>query len=268
MTMSEPGGTNTRPGCVVLVADAAASRLMPAAVIAAAEDAVTIVPMSAAVEHATEWDLNVPAVVLGYQAIAEVWNFGSVLPEQIAEVVTELPGTTLEALGHLVRAAAGSAVVPEGLDVGPPVLDDADPRLLFQDAEAEAAHAFWEPTLILAGSLTLGQLVHHRRVELELPAAELEAVGRQAGWIADLERDELDLRADLPAGALAALMRRLQIGASRRLGRIAAWTMEAQVRSAGTAVARKGQSREAAADVPSIEAYVETFLHDLAGPAE
>lgn len=268
MTMSESCAVVPCPGSVVLIASADAECLLPAVVIGSAEDTRTVVPLSDAIEQATEWDLFVPAKVLGYQSIAEVWNYGSVLPEQIVEVVAHLPTTVLDSIRRLSRAAAASAPVPDDLDVGPPVLADADPRLLFQESEAEIAQPFWEPTLILAGSLTLGQLVHHRRDELGLQPAELEAVGRETGWLARLERDELDVRSALPAGALAALMRRLRIGASQRLGRIARWTMEAGPGSTGMAVARQQQPFAGTPSTPTIDEYVDAFLHELAGPED
>lgn len=246
--------------------NAGCDELLPAVVLADSEDAVTVAPVSDRVELATEWDLLVPVRVLGYEAITEVWNYGSILAEQLEEVLAELDPQTIEDLQSLARAAVTGGDPPADVRVGPPVLDDADPRLLFQDAEAERCRHFWEPALALAGALTLGQLVAHRRSELVVPVDELEALVGPGG-LARLERDELDVRRSLPPGSLAALMRRLHIGASRRLGRIAVYTLETQRTAPGGLALARGSDLPGSAggDVPAVHEYVDAFLQDLGG---
>jgi hypothetical protein len=244
-------------GSIVLLSDLKGDELLPAIVRRLSDDAVTVVPVSAAVHLATEWDLLLPRELLGYEAMATVWNFGRALPEQIAEVVAVLGERELHALDVLAHATR-TGEAPAGLSVGPPTLDDADPRLLHQDAEAELAHRFWQPALALAGVETLGQLVHHRREELGVAVAELEAVSDVPGWLAELEDDRLDLRRTLPAPALAALLRRLGLSASRRLARIATWTIEAQAPT----LARKGQARDRD-DAATPGEYVAAMLREL-----
>jgi hypothetical protein len=255
------------PGTVAAIGEPACDELLPVVVLAEGEDALTVVPVSERVDLATEWDLVLPVQALGYQAIVEVWNYGSVLPEQLDEVLAELEPETFSGLRSLARAAASGGEPLAGVAVGPPVLDDADPRLLFQDAEAERCKVFWGPALTLAGALTIGQLVAHRREELALATNELETVATGSGWLSRLERDELDLRRSLPPASLAALMRRLHIGASRRLGQIAAFTLETQHGGrGGAALARKSDiGTSADDDALPVDQYVDAFLQDLGG---
>ncbi|HMJ01168.1 MAG TPA: hypothetical protein VK488_15155 [Gaiellaceae bacterium] len=255
-------------GAVVLLSSPDTDEYLPAVVAKVADDAVTIVPVSEHVELAAEWDFILDASVLGYEAMAEVWNFGSVLPEQVAEHVVTLRQEVLESLRQLLRAAVSSGEVPEGVPVGVPVLSGDDVRLLFHDEESERTHAYWEPTLALAGAANLAQLVAHRRSELALAAEELESVSlAERGWLERLEQGTLDIQRVLRPPALASLMRRLQIGASRRLARIAAWTLEEQSQTSefatGAALARKRVGTRASAGEESVADYVDAFMREL-----
>jgi hypothetical protein len=214
------------PGAVALISTTVDDGLMPVIAVAPGDDTISVIPLSPAVQNATEWDLELPAEVLGYRAIAEVWNYGSILPEQCGELVATVTPEILEGLQTLFRAALSSDPVPNGLRVGPPVLDDDDPRLLAQDADADLAHSFWEPALALAGAATFGEFVRHRRLELDVAAAELETTSGANGWLADVEDDTLDLRQALPSHALVEVLRRLQVGASARLRAIVRSTLE------------------------------------------
>ena len=225
------------------------------------EEALTIVPISGDAHVATEWDLLLPRELLGYPAMAQVWNFGTVLPEQVVEVVTSLATMENDRLDRLATAARAGGQPPADLPVGVPVLDDADPRLLDQEQAAELVRPFWGPALALAGAETLGQLVHHRREELGVATDELESLAESRGWLEAFEGDRLDVRRTLGSSALAALLRRLGVIASRRLGRIALWTVEAQQPS----LARNAQAR-AGDDDPSPEDYVAQMLDELERP--
>ncbi|MGO9956183.1 MAG: hypothetical protein ACLP50_09435 [Solirubrobacteraceae bacterium] len=261
--MSEPRPSwwgEVAAGSVVLLSALEGDELLPAVVRRVTEDAVTVVPVSGEVHMATEWDLLLGREVLGYAAMVRVWNFGTVLPEQIVDVAAVLGEHEHVALNALAQAARSGGEVPAGVQAGPATLDDADPRLVHQDADADLVHRFWAPALALAGAETLGQLVNHRREELRVAVAELESVTGQRGWLPDLEADQLDLRRTLPAGALAALLRRLRLGASRRLARIATWTIEAQAPT----FARRGLEPEDG-DVPSTSEYVAAMLRELEG---
>jgi hypothetical protein len=142
-------------------------------------------------------------------------------------------------------------------------------RVFFSTTGSQRAGTpFWEPTLALAGAVTLGQLVSHRRQELALAVEELESVWLAAdGWLESLERGTLDIQRVLPPAALASLMCRLRLGASGRLGRIATWTLERQSETAGllpgTALAGKRVGRHAPPGRDSVPNYVEHFLQEL-----
>src|SRR4051794_16688543 len=73
-TSGRPGAVAVEPGSVVLIAAEATDELLPAVVLAVAEEALTIAPISAEAELATEWDLLLPEGALGYAAAAQVWN--------------------------------------------------------------------------------------------------------------------------------------------------------------------------------------------------
>lgn len=215
------------PGTVTLVGGPAAGALMPVIAVALRDDTVTVVPVSHEINRATEWDLLLDADVLGYPAIAQAWNFGSVLAEQCREVFTVVDPEVYTGLQRLFAAAVAGEGVPANLPVGAPVLTADDPRLLSQDADAEVAHRFWEPALTLAGAATLGELVRHRREELAKADAELRHLSGDCGWLPAFERDELDLRRALPARTLGALLRALGLRTSARLRAIARTTVEA-----------------------------------------
>ena len=214
------------PGAVGLIGGAVDGGLLAVVAIATSDDAVSVVPLSPSVEQAAEWDLEVPVDALGYRAIAEVWNYGTILPEQCREIVATVTPGILNALHQLSRAALAGSPVPAELAVGPPVLDDCDPRLLFQDSEADIAHSFWEPALALAGAATFGEFMRHRREDLDLAPSDLEATAGSSGWLVDVEADALDLRQALAPKALARVLRRLQVGATSRLRAIARTTLE------------------------------------------
>jgi hypothetical protein len=257
-------------GEVVLVAAPASDEYLPAVVAKVGDESVTVVPVSGELEAASEWDMLLDRGVLGYQAMAEVWNFGTVLPEQIGERLAKLKADVFEQLGQLLRAAAMSESVPAGVPVGVPIVGDDDPRLLFHDEEVERVHVFWEPTLALAGAANLAQLVAHRREELALDREELESVSvAESGWLARLEEGELPIQRELLPGVLAALMARLQIGVSRRLARIATWTLEEQAQSteyaAGSALARKRLGSSSSGQMgQTVSDYVDEFMRELA----
>lgn len=249
-------------GGVVLIASSASEELLTAIVLGESEDGLTVVPVSPNARHATEWDLILGEQVLGYPAVAQVWNHGLALPEQAIEQVASLPAPVLRDVRSLLRAAIESAAVPEGLEVGAPVLDQGDPRLLHQDEDARHVLAFWEPTLALAGSQTLGQLVRHRREDLNVSAESLEALAGTPNWLAAMEADTLDIPRTLPPGALAAAMRLLGVAASRRLARLARWTIEARAPAGGAALARNQPAR-GEQDAPDVDAYIEQFIDEL-----
>ncbi|MGH7484679.1 MAG: hypothetical protein ACREMY_03615 [bacterium] len=231
------------------------------------DDAVTIVPLSEETDKAAEWDLFTPRDLLGYEVVAETWNRGRVLPEQIVEVIGHLPDDLFAALLDLLRASASSSARPVGVRVGPAVLASSDPRIRFQDEETERTRVYWEQTLVLAGVASLGQLVATRREELGIIREELAGLSLQRDWLSELESDKLD-PSTLTRPVLVSLMRRLGVAASNRLGRIAYQTILAHrggETAAGLAFARRRQGVHSSAGDEDPEEFVAAFLKDLAG---
>ena len=259
---------DVKPGSVVLVDAPESDEYLVAAVAKAGDNAVTVIPLSERIELASDWDLMLERSVIGWEAMAETWNYGQVLPEQVVEKIAEVRNEIWEELEALLRAVIAGDEQPQNAHVGAKILVPSDPRFAFQDEESERMRPYLEPLSALVGSATLGQLVAHRREELGLEPGELEFVSLQRGWIDDLEHDTLDIERTLQPNALAALMRRLRIGASQRLGRIALGTIEAfqsqRILQSGRVFARRrrgyptGSSRGRSPDD-----YVSEFLREL-----
>jgi hypothetical protein len=240
------------PGAAVLAVDADDTHLRPIVIAAVGDDGLTVAPVSAEMVMVAEWDLMLPDSAFGYDAFAETWNYGVILPEQVREHVAVLPADTASDLRRLLRAARTGSPPPADIPTGPPVLDDQDPRLLFQDSEGEAMRAYWGPVLTLAGAATLGELVRHRREELELPDDLVPG-------LPDLERDRLWLPDALPARQLAGLMRRLRVPRSGRLGRLARETLEGLQPALPRGPGPSSSTRPGA----TADQYVDDFLREL-----
>jgi len=181
------------------------------------EEEAVVIPLSDEVRFATDWDLLLDENVLGYEAIAQVWNHGTVLVEQLEEKIAEL-GEWASALESLYTAALEGREVPTPVQVGPAVLTDADPRLIFQEEEGERAATFWEPAGLLAGVESVFEVVRRQSEQLALAP---EAVGvMDAQTLEQLEAGQLDVGTAVAVSTFAKLLRRLRVGASRRLERL------------------------------------------------
>jgi transcriptional regulator with XRE-family HTH domain len=121
---------------------------------AASFGSLVVAPISAETRYAGEWDLLFDAdqTPLGYPLIVELWNHGTLLREQVEEDRGFVVVDGWRRIDALYRAALGisadgeetiGAQLPEGR--GPAILDDADPRAIFHDGEAERAARFWLP---------------------------------------------------------------------------------------------------------------------------
>jgi hypothetical protein len=109
---------------------------------------VEVAPISPDVDLASDHDLLLDAgSPLGYPAIVEVWNHGTLLASQIDERLGPLPDESRYALDALYGALLGTADYPalKTISRGVPIESDEDPRAAFQDAEAERAASFWMP---------------------------------------------------------------------------------------------------------------------------
>lgn len=190
------------------------------------EEAV-VVPLSDEVRNATDWDLLLEPELLGYRAMAEVWNHGTVLVEQLSEKIAEL-GERAAALEALYAAALDGDELATTLPVGPRILSEIDPRNTFQEQEGERAAVYWQPANQLAGVRSVFELVRVQRDELDIAPEELGAV--EPGALEQLEAGKLDIGNQVPVAALAELLKRLQVAASRRLEQLIAAAVVATYR--------------------------------------
>lgn len=180
--------THVAEGAVVVASSPAAPGELLVAVVldteseAAGIDGLIVVPLSTETQLATDADvvLGRAQTRLGYEVMAEIWNHGTLLREQLKEQRGGVDGSVWEKLAALYAAATGeleeeaeevqTIAVPVG--DGPPVIADDDPRLVFQDEEIERAQRFYLPAArLLAGD----------GVEADSEAGERDAGALTAG---------------------------------------------------------------------------------------
>ncbi len=183
------------------------------------EEEAVVVPVSDDVRYATNWDLLLDEQLLGYRAMAEVWNQGTVLVEQLDEKIGEL-GEWASALEALYTAAREGTDLTTPLPVGPAVLSAIDPRNAFHDQEGERTAVYWQPANLLAGVENVFELVRLQREELEIEPETLGGV--DANTLEQLEAGKVDIGNEVPAAVFANLLRRLELSASRRLEQLIA----------------------------------------------
>jgi hypothetical protein len=265
------GATQRTLGGIYALHGPVADEYLIAALVDWNEEEAVVIPISDAVVNATDWDLLIGPEALGYRAMAEVWNHGTVLVEQLEEKLGEL-GELSDPLVAIYEAALASSTVPDGLPVGIAVLADADPRLLFQDAETESASSFWQPATLLAGVASVGELVRLQREELAIESGELaELVEPEA--LAALEGDRLNLAGAMAPAVFARLMKRLGVAGSRRLRALARSTALATYRdplegAAGVALyrSRRGGGRRAKQEAQkerAVEQWLDSVMEEM-----
>jgi hypothetical protein len=226
------------------------------------EEEAVVVPVSHETRFATNWDLLLDEQLLGYRAMAEVWNHGTVLVEQLNEKIAEL-GDWSGALTTLYEAALESRELLASVPVGPPVLSDVDPRLRFQGEEGERAAGYWQPAILLSGVENVFELVRLQRDELGLEADELDV---EPTTLEALERGTLDIGNEIPVPAFGALLRRLQLDASRRLEQLVAtavlanYTERLEMRAA---LARKRRGMRKRPEPESREQFAATYARKV-----
>lgn len=105
-----------------------------------------VAPVAPEVENASDSDLILgPDEPLGYPAIVEVWNHGTLLGDQILERIGVLAEKTRHSLDAIYEAVLGCEASPTGVPVGVEIVSDDDPRAIFQEEESERARPFWQP---------------------------------------------------------------------------------------------------------------------------
>jgi hypothetical protein len=193
------------------------AELLLAVIIAVGTETTTVVPVSTTVGNATEWDLVLPIATLGYGAVVQPKLAGSVAPELLERRLSTLMPESRHDLDQLLAAtAAGQAVPPEGLPVGPWVLSEDDPRLAARAAAAEQLSAYL--TLLAPDPISewrsLGAILMRGS---RATGIELSAVLDQPRWASRLQNDQLNPFALLPPRKMAELLKALRIGWSERV---------------------------------------------------
>lgn len=214
-TQRRSGPPTPSVGGIYAIQGPLADEYLVAALVDWDDEEAVVVPFSDDVVYATNWDILLERSLLGYSAMAEVWNHGAVMREQLVEKLGELGGAT-EVLSALYVAALESGEVPTGAPVGPPVLGDADPRLLFQSEETERTSVYWQPATLLAGVESLGELLHLQREELGIELQDLGQLISENQLVA-AERDRLDLVGNIEPPTFASLLKALHLVLSQRL---------------------------------------------------
>jgi len=187
--------TDIRDGAVVVASSPEAPGELLVAVVldmesaAAGAEGLVVAPLSLETRLVTDADIVLGAdqTPLGYEITAEVWNAGTILREQIEEQRGHLGDDAWARINALYSAAIGDfdgepeEAQPTATPIGdgPPILDDADPRLVFQDEEIERAQRFYMPAArLLAGDATEAQ------TEAEDRDADALTVGLLlSGWL-------------------------------------------------------------------------------------
>jgi hypothetical protein len=153
--------TDVTEGAVVVASSPGAPGELLVAIVldteseAAATDGLIVAPLSTETQLATDADvvLGRAETRLGYAVMAEIWNHGTLLREQLEEQRGGVEGNAWERVAALYEAAIGEVedeveeapitALPVG--DGVPIIADEDPRLVFQDEEVERAQRFYLP---------------------------------------------------------------------------------------------------------------------------
>jgi hypothetical protein len=185
--------------------------LLLVVITAVSDRKVHVVPLSVEPDEATEWDLLIPASVLGYRTIAQAKLAGTVATAQLQERLTSLPASVMSQLTELRDAAERQLPTPPAnLNVGPWVLSEADPRLESRRSAADQLTSYLTLTnpdpaaewgsfgaILVRGSLAQG--------------LSIEAFTDEP-WALEIQEDKADLFNHVPPRKLARLIRDLRIG--------------------------------------------------------
>lgn len=212
------------PGAIWSFASAGDEYLI-GCVLSKSNGSVRVAPLSDEVQLATGWDVFIQRELLGYPAMAQIWNQVE-LPEEQAERGLAILATGLsDLLQHFAAAFAERYEPPEPRAAGAPVLSKADPRLLFQAEERERVAEFTSAdakAAAVATAVTLGDLVSTRCKELAVERTVLNELADEKRWLDRLEEGSLDLYARLPVAALARLLTALRLSPGPQLEHLVA----------------------------------------------
>lgn len=110
-------------------------------------ETVEVAPVSIEMANATDWDLLIASEEgpLGYPAMVEIWNHGTILSDQIVERLGLLVVDGQHRINAMYEALLADEEPPADVPRGVAVLADGDPRTIFQEEEAERVRPFWQP---------------------------------------------------------------------------------------------------------------------------
>ena len=203
------------PGDIWSIADKGATPdkgLLVAVIIAVDDAVITCVPLSDEARFATEWDLMIPSIALGYDAVAQVKLAGTVASRQLDQRLSSLPSGSLQQVQELAAAAqAGISIPPAHLPLGPWVLADTDERLRARIRRASELDGYITPVLDdpIAEWQSFGSIL--MRSSRALGADLSTFVDLAPTALRRLQSDQLDPFSEVPARKMAALLTSLQI---------------------------------------------------------
>jgi hypothetical protein len=145
-----------------------------------------VAPVSTDIAMASDFDVVLElADPLGYPALVEVWNHGTLIATQVSERLGRLTDTASSAVDALYRALLGdeTAEVTE-VSRGVSIESDEDPRAVFQEAEVERVRSFWSPAARLYSERadvgeTVGSLLSDW---LNETGSDVPGYAAQLGW--------------------------------------------------------------------------------------
>ncbi|MGH2920527.1 MAG: hypothetical protein ACRDKU_00450 [Gaiellaceae bacterium] len=110
-------------------------------------ETVEVAPVSIETGNATDWDLLIAPEdgPLGYRAMVEIWNHGTILTDQVVERFGLLVVDGQHRINAMYKALLADEEPPADVPRGVAVLADDDPRTIFQEEEAERVRPFWQP---------------------------------------------------------------------------------------------------------------------------
>ena len=187
-----------------------------AVITAVSDEAATVVPLSTELNHATEWDLVIPAQTLGYQTIAQVKLAGTVALGQLDQRLSSLaPGSKQQLQELLAAAATGTPIPPQHLPLGPWVLTESDQRLRARALIGEQLRSYLVPEHAnpLSEWHSLGSILTRSSRATGIDLATLV----DASVVEKLRSDQLDLFSTLPARKMAQLLSTLRIPWTERV---------------------------------------------------
>jgi hypothetical protein len=188
------------------------------------EDAgvVEVVPVGDEPRFATDRDLLLDADVLGYESMAEAWQTGEVLTDDVDEVLGRLDDKAYDLLVDLVDAVEDAAETSPDAPTGPPVTSDDDVRHDFQQHETQRARPFFASAAALRGVDRVAALLTRASEEEGVSRSQLSRrygpmVESHPGWVDDLFAERIDVR-EIPGRTLGALFAEFSFRPTQRLG--------------------------------------------------